>query len=50
MRRSQARLQALLADPAFVARAPAAVVEGERQRLAEIEERLRQIGEPTGSG
>jgi len=50
LRRGQARLQALLADRAFVARAPAAVVERERQRLAEIEERLRQIGESSGSG
>ncbi|HTE65537.1 MAG TPA: class I tRNA ligase family protein [Candidatus Binatia bacterium] len=50
LRRSQARLQALLADPDFVARAPAPVVERERQRLAEIDERLRQIGEASGSG
>ncbi|MGH2488766.1 MAG: hypothetical protein ACRDFR_04025 [Candidatus Limnocylindria bacterium] len=33
-----------------MARAPAAVVERERQRLAEIDERLRQIGEAPGSG
>jgi valyl-tRNA synthetase len=50
LRRSQARLQALLADPDFVARAPGAVVERERQRLAEIDERLRQIGEAPRSG
>jgi len=50
LRRSQARLEALLGDPKFVARAPAAVVARERQRLAEIEERLRQIGESSGSG
>jgi valyl-tRNA synthetase len=50
LRRSQARLAALLGDPNFVARAPAAVVARERQRLAEIEERLRQIGESSGSG
>jgi valyl-tRNA synthetase len=50
LRRSQARLQALVADPKFVARAPAAVVERERQRLAEIDERLRQIGDAPGSG
>jgi len=50
LRRNQARVQALLADPAFIARAPSAVVERERQRLAEIEERLRQIGESSGSG
>ncbi len=50
LRRNRARLRALMADPDFVARAPAAVVERERQRLAEIDERLRQIGEGTGSG
>ena len=50
LRRSQAHLEALLGDPNFVARAPAAVVARERQRLAEIEERLRQIGESSGSG
>jgi valyl-tRNA synthetase len=50
LRRSQARLEALLGDPNFVARAPAAVVARERQRLAQIEERLRQIGEASGSG
>ena len=50
LRRSQARLEALLGDSAFVARAPAAVVARERQRLAEIEARLRQIGESSGSG
>ncbi len=49
LRRSQARLEALLGDPNFVARAPAAVVAREQQRLAEIEERLRQIGESAGS-
>jgi valyl-tRNA synthetase len=50
LRRSQARLEALLGDPNFIARAPAAVVARERQRLAGIEERLRQIGESSGSG
>jgi valyl-tRNA synthetase len=50
LRRSRARLEALLGDPNFVARAPAAVVARERQRLAEIEERLRQIGESSGPG
>ena len=44
------RLRALLADPAFVTRAPGEVVERERARLADIEERLRQIGEAAGSG
>jgi valyl-tRNA synthetase len=50
LRRNQVRLRALLADLEFVARAPAPVVERERQRLAEIDERLRQIGEASGSG
>jgi valyl-tRNA synthetase len=50
LRRSRERLLGLLGDPSFVSRAPAAVVERERQRLAEIEERLRQIGDATGSG
>jgi valyl-tRNA synthetase len=50
LRHSQARLEALLGDPNFVARAPAAVVARERQRLAQVEERLRQIGESSGSG
>jgi valyl-tRNA synthetase len=44
------RVRALLADAAFVKRAPPAVVERERQRLADIEERLRQIGSGGGSG
>jgi valyl-tRNA synthetase len=39
-----ARLQALLADAAFVAKAPPAVVERERQRLADLEEQRRQLG------
>ncbi|HEX9738047.1 MAG TPA: hypothetical protein VGA91_02345, partial [Candidatus Limnocylindria bacterium] len=50
LRRSQVRLEALLGDPNFIARAPATVVARERERLAEIEERLRQIGESSGSG
>ncbi|MGH2484288.1 MAG: valine--tRNA ligase, partial [Candidatus Limnocylindria bacterium] len=45
LRRRRARLETLLGDPNFVARAPAAVVARERQRLVEIEDRLRQIGE-----
>jgi len=38
-----ARLRALLANQAFVARAPAVVVNRERQRLADLEEQLRQL-------
>ncbi len=44
------RLTALLGDPAFASRAPASVVERERARLAEVEERLRQIGAESGAG
>jgi valyl-tRNA synthetase len=44
------RVRALLADAAFLERAPAAVVDRERQRLADLEERLRQIGSGDGSG
>ena len=50
LRRNEARLRALLADAAFTSRAPAAVVERERQRLADVEDRLRQIGEEPGAG
>ena len=39
-----ARVRALLANEAFVSRAPAAVVERERERLAELEDQLRQLG------
>ena len=39
-----ARIRALLANDAFVSRAPAAVVEQERTRLAELEDQLRQLG------
>ncbi len=39
-----ARVRELLANDAFVARAPAAVVEGERARLADLEDQLRQLG------
>ncbi|MGH2444636.1 MAG: valine--tRNA ligase [Candidatus Limnocylindria bacterium] len=38
------RLRQLLANESFVARAPAAVVERERQRLADLEEERRQLG------
>jgi valyl-tRNA synthetase len=38
------RVRALLANDEFVSRAPAKVVEGERARLAELEEQLRQLG------
>jgi len=44
------RLRSLLEDGAFVSRAPAAVVERERARLVEVEERLRQIGIESGAG
>ena len=44
------RLTALLGDPVFASRAPANVVERERARLAEVEERLRQIGAESGTG
>jgi len=37
------RLRVLLANQAFVARAPAAVVERERGRLADLEQQLRQL-------
>ncbi|HEY7737518.1 MAG TPA: valine--tRNA ligase [Candidatus Limnocylindria bacterium] len=50
LRRNHARLVALLADPAFTGRAPAAVVERERARLADLVERLRQVGVDPGSG
>ena len=39
-----ARLRDLLGNEAFVSRAPAEVVDGERARLAELEEQLRQLG------
>jgi valyl-tRNA synthetase len=50
LRRNRARLEALLADPAFTSRAPAAVVDRERARLADLEERLRQVGANETSG
>jgi valyl-tRNA synthetase len=37
------RVRALLENEAFTSRAPAAVVDQERQRLAELEEQLRQL-------
>ncbi len=37
------RVESLLANPAFVERAPAAVVEKERSRLADLQEQLRQL-------
>ena len=37
------RLRTLLANEAFVSRAPAPVVEQERARLADLEEQLRQL-------
>jgi valyl-tRNA synthetase len=37
------RLQALLGNASFVGRAPAEVVERERQRLADLEDQLRQL-------
>ena len=37
------RVRALLGNESFVDRAPAAVVDGERQRLAELEEERRQL-------
>jgi valyl-tRNA synthetase len=38
------RIRALLANPSFVERAPAAVVDKERARLADLEAQLRQLG------
>jgi len=37
------RVRALLATEAFIARAPAAVVDRERERLADLEQQLRQL-------
>jgi valyl-tRNA synthetase len=36
-------VRALLENEAFTSRAPAAVVDQERHRLAELEEQLRQL-------
>jgi valyl-tRNA synthetase len=44
LRRNRDRLRALLADPAFTSKAPPAVIQRERDRLADVEERLRQVG------
>jgi valyl-tRNA synthetase len=38
------RLRTLLANPSFTSKAPAEVVARERDRLAELEDRLRQLG------
>ncbi len=38
------RLRGLLANPSFTAKAPSDVVARERERLSELEERLRQLG------
>jgi valyl-tRNA synthetase len=43
LRRNRDRLRALLADPGFSSKAPPAVVARERERLADVEERLRQV-------
>jgi valyl-tRNA synthetase len=50
LRRSRDRVRALLDDPTFVAKAPEAVVERERARLADLEERVRQMGDAAGAG
>jgi valyl-tRNA synthetase len=44
LRRNRDRLGALLADPGFTSKAPDAVIQRERDRLADVEERLRQVG------
>jgi len=44
VRQSIARLEALLGNPDFTAKAPAEVVERERDRLRELEQALRQLG------
>ncbi|MGQ0608758.1 MAG: valine--tRNA ligase [Chloroflexota bacterium] len=43
LERNIERVRALLANEAFTAKAPAAVVERERERLAELEEQRRQL-------
>ena len=42
------RLRALVSNEAFIARAPAAVVERERARLGELESQLAAVGEDAG--
>ena len=44
LERGIARLEALLANRDFTSKAPAVVVDRERQRLRELEAELRQIG------
>jgi valyl-tRNA synthetase len=48
LRQQVARLRELLANGAFIARAPAEVVERERKRLAALEGQLAGIGEDAG--
>ena len=48
--RNLQRVRDLLANPSFVERAPAAVVERERQRLADLEEERRQLAAERQSG
>jgi valyl-tRNA synthetase len=48
LRAQVVRLRELLANGAFISRAPAAVVERERTRLADLESQLAAIGEDAG--
>ena len=43
--RDMASLEGKLSNEGFMAKAPAAVVEAERQRLASIREKLERVGE-----
>jgi valyl-tRNA synthetase len=45
LRAAAQRLRDLLGNEAFISRAPAAVVERERERLADLEAQLRQLGD-----
>ena len=45
LRAAAQRVRDLLGNEAFVSRAPAAVVERERERLADLEAQLRQLGD-----
>jgi valyl-tRNA synthetase len=45
LRQQVARLRTLLANDAFISRAPAPVVAGERARLADLEGQLAALGE-----